>query len=246
MNVMTHLFGLLFTMVLIRMFHVNGKRKGFSKLKMSALYSFGITSFIMYFNSTIYHLSNLVLSDHIVLRYCLQRLDHVSIYILISGCYACFIILRTFEKGYIKLGWLAVFLIASMALVGFSFAIFAPPSTLTDIYMYLAMGFSCILYTPCIFYFCPFSLVVFLFSGGITYAFGTYILNWDSLFFQHGLWHLIVWFANYQHALGVLIASDEENVYGIFGPMRKMHHLFVEFFTGEQPKDEKTVEMKNN
>ena len=233
-NVLTHLFGLVYAIIQLITFRRYCKRRGFSNLKQWGVLAFCVTSLIMYANSTVYHLSNIIIPDWICLRYFFQRLDHVSIYILISGCYTCFIICRTFDKGWNKTGWLAIFVVVAMALIGFLFTIFAPPTTRADVIMYLAMGWSCLLYVPGVIYFCPVSLMVYLFTGGVSYAAGTFFLSYDRIYFNHGLWHLIVWAANFQHALGVLIACDDEQVKGLKQPYVLMKKLFTEFIYGEQ------------
>ncbi|KAL7717004.1 Hemolysin-3 [Entamoeba marina] len=220
-NVLTHLFGIVYAIFQLKMFYNYGKSRKFSTLKYAAIFSFCSCSLVLYLNSACYHLSNIIFSENYCIRYFMQRLDHVSIYIMISGCYTCFIICRTFAKGWNKMGWLAIAIVTGMAFVGFLFTIFSPPSSSTDIYMYLAMGFSCLIYLPAVFYFCPISLIVYLFSGGISYAIGTYFLAWHDLFFSHGIWHLIVWFANFQHALGLFIAVDDEGIKGFKQPVEK-------------------------
>ncbi|ELP94123.1 hemolysin-3, putative [Entamoeba invadens IP1] len=177
---------------------------------------------------------NFVIPDSYCIRYFFQRLDHISIYIMIAGCYTCFILTRTFAKGWNKMGFLAIFIIFAMALGGFALTLVAPPTTRTDVIMYLAMGWSCIIYGPAVVYFCPYPLIFYLFSGGVSYAIGTIFVSWDKLFFNHGIWHMVVWFANFQHSLAVLIATDDENVVGFARPWTLMKELFLEFI-GKAP-----------
>ncbi|EDR28492.1 hemolysin-3, putative [Entamoeba dispar SAW760] len=236
-NVLTHLFGIFYAIFIFKMFRRYAQKHNLNKMNNVAILCFCLASFTLYFNSTTYHLLNILLPNSICLRYFFQRLDHITIYIMISGCYLCFIFTRTFAKGYFKTGCLAIFIVIALALTGFIFTIFAPPTTRTDVIMYLAMGWSCVLYGPLVFYFCPLSLVFYLFTGGISYAIGTVFVAWDQLFFNHGIWHLIVWFANFQHSLGVLIAIDDEDIKGFKQPWSVMKELFVEYIS---------VSVKNN
>ncbi|KAL7715484.1 Hemolysin-3 [Entamoeba marina] len=242
-NVLTHLFGIVYAIFQLKMFYNYGKSRKFNSTKFAGIFSICSCSLVLYLNSTCYHLSNIIFSENYCIRYFMQRLDHVSIYIMISGCYLSFIFCETFAKGWNKLGWLAISIISAMAFVGFLFTIFSPPSSSTDIYMYLIMGFSGLLSLPIAFYICPFTVIAYLFSGGITYAIGTYFLAWHNLFFSHGIWHLIVWFANFQHGLAFLTSVDDEKIKGFKQPIKKMYEFAQEFLFGkvENEKERRSI-----
>ena len=180
-NVATHALGIVWIVFQTRAFLRLAKARHSSSSIHLAISIFSFVSLVLYTNSTIYHLANIVLVDWIPLRYVLQRMDHVTIYIMIAGCYSCFILCVLFDKGWRKTGWLVLTTTLLMGLTGFVVTVFFPPSTNVDIYLYLAMGFSCMVYSPGCLYFCSLTLIMWLLAGGITYGLGTYFLAWDTL-----------------------------------------------------------------
>nr|BAN40311.1 hemolysin III, putative [Entamoeba invadens]BAN40461.1 hemolysin III, putative [Entamoeba invadens]BAN41367.1 hemolysin III, putative [Entamoeba invadens]BAN42139.1 hemolysin III, putative [Entamoeba invadens]BAN42183.1 hemolysin III, putative [Entamoeba invadens] len=251
-NCLTHVFGILFAIFQMKaMFRLCG-RKGFSTTKKTAVMFFCISSLVLYSNSTLYHLFNLVTPQFIRLRYIFQRLDHLTIYLMITGCYVSFILSRLFEKGYVKSGIVVICSIAVMAITGILFTLFSPPTSNMDVIMYLCMGFSCILVAPGWFYFCPTSLLLWLFTGGITYFLGTLFFSWDKLYLNHTIWHIVVLLANIQHSFAVLIAIDDEGqeksntFWSSFSqPVVQMKDFIVErFFWAERVAVERLTSQK--
>ena len=230
LNVITHAIGLIYILIFWKQMCKYSKLRQFNTLQKVSIFCFCLCSFVMYFNSSTYHFLNILFPKSICLRYVFQRLDHLTIYIMITGCYSCFILSRTFGKGWIKLGVFSFTVLFLFAIIGFLVTIFAPPSPLTDVAMYLAMGWSGTIYLPIMFYLFPFSLIFYLFLGGAGYAIGTICFHYHGIFLNHVMWHIIVWISNIIHCLAVLIALDDEHIKGFKQPWTVLKELFLDCF----------------
>ncbi|EDR29646.1 hemolysin III, putative [Entamoeba dispar SAW760] len=180
-NCLTHIIGIIFSLFQLKSMWRLCMKKQLGEIKKASVISFCISSLTLYSNSTIYHLFNLITPQMIVVRYIFQRLDHMTIYIMILGCYVSFILSRLFDKKYFKIGVIALFLIGMIAITGLIITVFVTPSSGIGVILYLSMGFSCLLVAPGWFYFCPISLLLWLLTGGVTYYLGTIFFLWDKL-----------------------------------------------------------------
>jgi hemolysin III len=151
---------------------------------------FGISMFLMFFSSAVYHLMEISEAGIKALK----RIDHMAIYVMIAGSYTPFCLVGL--EG--TLGWQMFALVWGIAAVGILIKIFwlhAPRmfSTL----LYLGMGWiSLLVYGPL-----SESLsegaIAWLVYGGISYTVGAvvYATKWPNIskrFGFHELWHIFV------------------------------------------------------
>jgi hemolysin III len=163
---------------------------------------FGITAFILYGASTIYHLFGKPASEIGALR----KLDHASIYFLIAGTFTPFCILTI--KG--TLGLIILILIWVLAIIGAaamfinSFWKHFPRWASTG--LYILMGWIAVLLIyPMRFY--P-DILFFLFFGGFFYTLGAiiYIIKKPNLFPSfgfHELFHIFVLLGTFFHFIAI-------------------------------------------
>ena len=237
MNCLSHIIGVVYCIFQMKEFYKHCIQKNYSKEKKTAVLFFCISSLVLYTNSVLYHLFNLVTPNQLLIRYIFQRMDHITIYVMIAGCYVSFIFSRLFDKGYYKTGITVTVLICLMGFTGFVFSAFFPPSQETNTLMYLIMGFSSVVLAPGWIYFCPISLLLL---GGFNYALGTVFFSMDKMLFHHCIWHIIVMLANLQHSFAVIIAIDDDSPKTFWGtfmyPIHVVHSTIKSYFIKENIK----------
>ncbi len=152
--------------------------------------SFGISMFVMFFSSAVYHLAEV--SEEKVRQ--LKRIDHMAIFLMIAGSYTPFILLGL-ERS---LGLVMFAIIWGIAIFGILVKIFwlhAPRWLSTA--LYLGMGWVSILVYEPLSAGLPAKAIEWLMYGGIAYTLGAvvYACKWPNLhtrFDFHDFWHLFV------------------------------------------------------
>lgn len=186
---LSHLFGAIMSLVAIpyMLFHLPDENVG---RYLASYLVFGISMFVMFASSAIYHLMEISEAG----IQALKRVDHMAIYIMIAGSYTpyCLIGLEASQS------WLMFGIIWGIAGVGVLQKIFwlhAPRwfSTL----LYLGMGWiSLFVYEPL-----SESLsegaINWLLAGGVSYSLGAVVYatkwpNFHQYFDFHDFWHLFV------------------------------------------------------
>ena len=151
---------------------------------------FGISMFLMFFSSAIYHLMEISESG---IR-ALKRIDHMAIYVMIAGSYTPFCLIGL-EGNQAWLMFGIVWGIAALGILKKIFWLHAPRwfSTL----LYLAMGWiSLFVYEP-LSQSLSAGAINWLLAGGICYSVGAvvYATKWPNIsksFGFHELWHIFV------------------------------------------------------
>lgn len=143
---------------------------------------YGSSLVILYFVSTLYHsLSHLKI---------LQKLDHISIYLLIAGSYMP--ISLVILKG--ALGWTIFGLEWGLCLAGIIFKIlFGARFSAASILFYLAMGWVAIFAIKPLVSHLSFEGILWILLGGVFYTVGVLFYALDKKIpYFHALWHLFV------------------------------------------------------
>ncbi len=148
---------------------------------------FGLTLILLYTMSTLYH------SFHPPkLKKLFQKLDHISIYLLIAGTYTPYMLVSLREDN----GLIMLMLIWGLAVIGLLLDIFVPKRIeWLQVLIYLVMGWICTLNYSELQVAIPAAGVFWLTAGGIAYTVGVvfYVLdNLKKLRHAHGIWHLFV------------------------------------------------------
>ena len=158
---------------------------------------FGITLFLLYLGSTLYH----SIPNKKVKRF-LRIIDHSSIYLLIAGTYTPYVLvcLRDNKKA------MAIFImIWVMTILGIVFKFicinkFENLSTL----LYIFMGWSVIFVVKDVWQRVPHMAVFWLLIGGLFYTLGC-IFVLDRMPYNHAIWHLFVMGGSISHFFSVIL-----------------------------------------
>ncbi|MEJ5256760.1 MAG: hemolysin III family protein [Fervidobacterium sp.] len=194
-NSVTHGVGALLSLAgFVILIIVAANNGGGGKLASAIVY--GISLFILYMNSTLYHSI-----QHKKAKYVLEIMDHSSIYILIAGSYTPFLIISL--KGW--LGWTLFSIIWALTIVGIVFKVFfVKKFMILSTLLYILMGWMVVLvFKPLVNSVSNVSLM-FLVAGGILYTVGAIFYVWRGFKYHHMIWHLFVLLGSLSHYFAIL------------------------------------------
>ena len=160
---------------------------------------FGLTLVLLYTISTLYH------SFHSLrLKKLFQKLDHISIYLLIAGTNTPYMLVSLGEGN----GPLMLTIVWGLALIGIFLDIFIKNRIeIIQIFIYLIMGWICVLEYSNLKQAIQFTGIFWLTFGGIAYTVGIifYLLdNMNKLRHSHGVWHLFVLSGSISHFISII------------------------------------------
>jgi len=158
---------------------------------------FGATLILLYTSSTLYHGI-----QHPSLKALLQKMDHAAIYLLIAGTYTPFLLVSL--RG--PWGWSLFGVIWTLALAGVLLE-FIPEKRFerTALALYLIMGWIIIVAVqPMIESVAPGGLYL-LVLGGLAYTLGVVFYTWETLAFNHAIWHIFVLLGSISHYFAILL-----------------------------------------
>jgi len=161
---------------------------------------FGLTLVILYTMSTLYH------SFHPPrLKFIFQKLDHVSIYLLIAGTYTPYMLVSLGDGN----GKMMLSFVWSLAILGLLLDIFLPKRIeILQIPIYLIMGWVCMFEYANLKIAIPAPGITWLTIGGFAYSIGIifYVLdNTKTMRHAHGIWHLFVLMGSICHFISIAI-----------------------------------------
>lgn len=157
---------------------------------------YGTSLVLLYGASAYYH--GCTVASH---KKLLKIADHACIFLLIAGTYTPIALGPLRHNG----GWEILAIEWTIAAVGVIFKIVAINrfkflSTLA----YLAMGWLIVLNWQPLSEAVPEASIFWLIAGGLSYSFGTIFFIWESLPFNHGIWHFFVLGGSVSHYIVVL------------------------------------------
>ena len=156
---------------------------------------YGATLVLMYGVSSFYHGSKVAHHKRL-----LRILDHSCIFLLIAGSYTPYT-LGPLREG---VGFTLFVLIWSIAFAGVAIKVFSLRlHDAVSVLLYLSMGWMIVLIFPTIINVLPFSVFLWLMIGGVSYSLGTIFYLWQSLPFNHCIWHLFVLGGSISHFFSV-------------------------------------------
>ncbi len=170
----------------------------YSPLLIISFTIFGLTLILMYTMSTLYH------SFHPPkLKKIFQKLDHISIYLLIAGTYTPYMLVSLRDNG----GLVMLILIWVLAVIGLLLDIFISKRIgWLHVLIYLVMGWICTLNYSQLQAAITTAGVVWLTIGGIAYTVGIVFYVLDSLKklrHAHGIWHMFVLSGSICHFISI-------------------------------------------
>jgi len=189
-NALTHGFGFIFSLI-GGIFMVWEVVKNGSILHIASSVFYATSLLATYTTSTLYHLCRNKAKK------ILQRLDHISIYLLITGTYMPISLLVL--KG--NLGWTLFSIECSFCFIGITFkSIYGHKYPALSGVFYLLMGWLIIFAIESLVASLPTYALALLFTGGIFYTFGFLFFALDQKYhYFHAIWHLFVLAGSYFH-----------------------------------------------
>lgn len=164
--------------------------------KIVAVAIYGVTLLLLYSISTLYH------SMRGPAKRVMQKLDHLSIYLLIAGSYTpfCLVTLRG------PWGWSLFGTVWSLALIGMLQEI-KPRSEarVLSLIIYAVMGWIVLVAVKPLIAALGMTGFTWLAAGGVLYTVGIIFFAYDSRFRHwHGIWHLFVMAGSLLHFVAIL------------------------------------------
>lgn len=182
-NVWTHGFGILITLLGIPFLIYSGLKSGnFSFL--IGLSIFSLSLLLVYIISTTYHYI-----ERPKLKYTFQVIDHISIYFLIAGTHTPLLLYYLNNST----GWFYLIILWSMVLFGTLYKLFFfGKYQLLSVIFYLIMGWMAVFTVPPMLGQMSTQTLIWIIVGGAFYTFGVPFFLWEKLPFNHAIWHLFV------------------------------------------------------
>jgi hemolysin III len=196
-NALSHGFGILFTIVAAPVLITLSIQKSNPTLTfVVAFYCFSLL--LMFTFSTLYH----AFANPLVKKN-LRIFDHISIFFLIGGSYAPFIVLFTPPQTAF---WFFIVQWSLIALGVIKKIFYTGKFRLLSTLLYIFIG-SLVLFLGTDFWKqLPEKSIYLLITGGLFYLIGTVFYQNRKIPYNHFIWHLFVFFAAIAHYFGILVA----------------------------------------
>jgi len=193
-NVRTHGAGILFALIAFPVLYFMKDFQG----SLTKIIGFGIyfLSFILlYIASTSYHAAT---EDK--RKILLRKLDHISIYFMISGTYVPYML------EYIPTQKAIIFLsiMYSLVIIGAVLKIwFTGKFERASVLLYVFLGWMIVFMGRTFYTNAPMIVILFVVLGGLAYMVGVYFYMNDQRKYYHAIWHVFVLLGSIFHFLGV-------------------------------------------
>ncbi len=194
-HTVTHGFGMLLSIaglaILVGFSSLNGN---VWHVTCSSIY--GTSLILLYGTSALYHGI-----PHAGAKALLQRCDHAAIYLLIAGTYTPFLLI-SLRGGW---GWSLFGVIWTLAFIGVVLEFIDwKPFKKMSLALYLGMGWIVVIaINPMLEQVATGGLVLLL-AGGLFYSFGVVFYVWDTLAYNHAIWHMFVLAGSVLHFFSIL------------------------------------------
>ncbi len=193
-NVITHAFGLLFSVIALVFLIIKASLYG-DAWHIVSFSTFGISLVILYSASTLYHNSKTLKA-----RARLKIFDHASIYVLIAGTYTPFALVTLSGKtGWWIFGATWLFALTGVILKLFFTGKYDKLSTL----MYVLMGWIILFAIKPLINNLSIEGFFWLLAGGISYTLGAILYSFNKIKFNHAIFHILVLVGSFCHFVSV-------------------------------------------
>ncbi len=165
--------------------------------KLLSSVAFGVSMISCYFFSTLYHIFTNPVSKHRM-----RIADHIGIYFMIAGSYTPFVLVNL--RGWVGISLFII--IWSCAIVGITLRIInINVPNYISVKPYLIMGWLVVIGIKPLFDSIGQSGMILVILGGIFYSVGVGFYLWQSIPFNHAIWHIFVLAGSICHYFAVLL-----------------------------------------
>jgi len=196
-NALTHGIGILLSIVGAVVLISTGTQN-WEAYRIAGLTLFCFSLLLVYTSSTVYHC---VKTDS--LKQFFQKVDHISIYILIGGTHTPFVLLylnNSFGRNYLIALWGLIF-------IGILYKIFMMGRwKWLSLAFYIFLGWMAIFIIPNMWEELPSVVFSWILIGGLSYTVGTIFYSWEKLPYHHAIWHLFVLGGSLGHFIALTYA----------------------------------------
>ena len=157
---------------------------------------YGASLMAVFVSSTLYHAAR-----HPIWRWRMMMFDYSAIYLLIAGSYTPFALV-TLRSGP---GWWLLAAMWGFAMLGIALRLFGPRNwPLFSTALYVIMGWGGAIGAFPLFELLPSGGIAWLVAGGVGYTVGAVFFLWNSLPFNHLIWHLAVMLGASCHFVSII------------------------------------------
>ncbi|MCO5191100.1 MAG: hemolysin III family protein [Anaerolineae bacterium] len=182
-NASTHGLGVVLAAVGLVTLTVMAARYG-STWHVVSFTVYGSTLLLLFLASTLYHTI-----QQPRVRHWMRVCDHSAIYLFIAGTYTPFLLVTMRNTT----GLVLLIVVWTLAFLGIAFkTLFIGRFHKLETAGYVAMGWLCVLAFRQMVVNLPPGGLYWLFAGGIVYTVGVIFFMWESLPYNHAIWHLFV------------------------------------------------------
>lgn len=194
-NSITHLFGILFSIVAIALLVVFSVLNG-TLIHVVSCSIFGATILLMYTFSTLYHAF-----PEGPVKSLLRTFDHISIYFLIAGTYTPFLLIGLGGNS----GWVYVGVVWGLTLIGLVFKIFYTHRfSKLSLILYLSMGWLAVFFIRPLVAQLQLETILLIAAGGLAYTIGVIFYTNKKMLYAHAMWHLFVLAGTVLHFIAIM------------------------------------------
>jgi hemolysin III len=157
---------------------------------------YSTTLILMYAASSYYHSCSIL--EH---KRLLRTADHMCIYLLIAGSYTPFTLGPLRET----VGWSLLSVEWACVCLGILFKMIAAHRfRILSVFIYLLMGWLIVFFLPLLTEALSANSFYWLVAGGLSYSVGVFFFMWESLPFNHSIWHVFVLGGSACHYFSIL------------------------------------------
>lgn len=137
----------------------------------------------------------------------MKKLDHIAIFLLITGTYTPFVFVLNTIWGYFCYLILIIISICGIVLKVFTAGQYKKLTTL----LYLILGWMAILIVPALYLhvIIPRISLILILLGGLLYTIGSLFYMFSKFKYHHAVWHIFVFFAVIIQYYGILYLIDK-------------------------------------
>ena len=192
-NTITHGLGVLLSIaVLFTLLYYNNLENDIWRTVGFSIY--GSSLILLYLSSTLYHGTK-----DSKLKKIFKRFDHSAIFLLIAGTYTPIVLISMRDTWVIYL----FILIWAMTVFGITGEfLFTQKFKHLEFIMYIAMGWMALIAIKPLLGL-PIETFTWIIVGGVIYSIGVIFYKWDSLPYNHTIWHLFVLGGSISHFIAM-------------------------------------------